>query len=591
MKKRPVSLLLLSLLFCTAFAGGRRGAGASCPSVADTVPDSVRSLYYYTEGLKQRQIKGDTVGAAASFRAAIGHDTTYAPAYYELAATWGESAPQRLDEVIRLSGTASRLDTTNKWYLQLYGQSLVLGSRYDRATEVYRRLTRLDPRNADHYRLLAALYEQLQRPTEALAVLDTATVRFGRLAPLEAMKQRLLLATGQYERATREAEALVAAEPYEASHRLALGQIYERTGRDSMAQATYSRAVALAPGDLTTLAVVGDYYNRKRNYRAFLSITRRLFESDALSVEGKVSQFERLTSDVRFYRQYYLQINELAELLALKYPQDPSVADLYGQHLIASGELDKALSLYKAHTSDRPAVKRYFTMVIDIESYKQRPDSAERYVQEAQRLFPDDAEFRIARGHLHAYAKRYNEAVKSYRASLPYATTDSLRGVIWGYIGDSYYGAGETRRCYKAYDRSLRYWLENAMVLNNYAYFLAEEGRRLGEALDLSGRAVALEGNNPTYLDTYGWVLYKLGRIEEAKKTMQLAISLDGGRSADLQLHYGDILAASGERFMAEVYWRKALENGYEDPEAISQRFERLQAESPNAKERNTPRK
>lgn len=587
--RRPAALvMILSLLFCTAFAG-RRGDLSACQAVMDSVPDSLRSLYYYTEGLKQRHILGDTLQASALFEAAIGHDSTYAPAYYELAATWGERAPHRLDEVISLSGIASRLDTTNKWYLQLYGQSLILGRRYEGATEVYRRLTRRDPRNADHYRMLAALYEQQQRPHEALAVLDTATVRFGRIAELETMKQRLLLTTGQYERAISETEALVASEPYEASYRLRLGEVYERTGRDSLARVSYARAVALAPTDLTTLAIVGDYYNRKRDYRAFLGITRRLFESESLPVSGKVSQFERLTSDLRFYREYYLQLNELAELLALKYPTDPSVADLYGKHLIASGELDKALALYKAHTADRPAVKQYFTMVIDIESYKQRPDSAERYVQEALRLFPEDADFRIARGHIHAYAKRYNEAVKSYRAALPYATSDSLRGVIWGYIGDSYYGAGDTRRCYKAYDRSLRYWIGNAMVLNNYAYFLTEEGRRLSQALDMAGRAVALEGNNPTYLDTYGWVLYKLGRVAEAKKTMQLAISLDGGRSADLQLHYGDILAASGERFMAEVYWRKALENGYEDPEAITRRFEQLEQSTSTSKKPNEP--
>ena len=114
-------------------------------------------------------------------------------------------------------------------------------------------------------------------------------------------------------------------------------------------------------------------------------------------------------------------------------------------------------------------------------------------------------------------------------------------------------------------------------MLNNYAYFLAEEGSRLERALDMSGRAVALDANNPTYLDTYAWVLFKLGRTAEAKRSMQLAISLDGGKSPDLQLHYGDILAVSGERFMAEVYWRKALENGYEDPEAVARRFEWLE--------------
>ena len=53
---------------------------------------------------------------------------------------------------------------------------------------------------------------------------------------------------------------------------------------------------------------------------------------------------------------------------------------------------------------------------------------------------------------------------------------------------------------------------------------------------------------------------------------MQQALSLDRGNSAELALHYGDILHALGEDFMAKTYWRKALERGA-DKEEIEQRF------------------
>lgn len=58
---------------------------------------------------------------------------------------------------------------------------------------------------------------------------------------------------------------------------------------------------------------------------------------------------------------------------------------------------------------------------------------------------------------------------------------------------------------------------------------------------------------------------------------MQQAISLDSQNSPDLQAHYGDILFALGERFMAEVYWRKALDNGF-DADEIARRLEQLKA-------------
>ena len=196
----------------------------------------------------------------------------------------------------------------------------------------------------------------------------------------------------------------------------------------------------------------------------------------------------------------------------------------------------------------------------------------------------------MARGHAHVYAKRYRDAIRAYRNSLRHAATDTLRGTIWGLIGDAWQQIAlqepKARRkalesCYRAYDKSLAYYKDNPLVLNNYAYFLSEEDRELEKALEMASRTVALTDNNPTYLDTYAWVLFKLGRTAEAKKTQQQAIALDRHNSPELALHYGDILAALGERFMAEIYWRKALENGYDDPEAIARRIEKLKSEPP----------
>ena len=140
------------------------------------------------------------------------------------------------------------------------------------------------------------------------------------------------------------------------------------------------------------------------------------------------------------------------------------------------------------------------------------------------------------------------------------------------------------KECYKAYERSLRYWPDNTMVLNNYAYFLSLEERDLERALTMSSRVVALTDNNPTYLDTHGWVLFKLGRTDEARKILQKAVALDGQKSPELMVHYGDILHLLGEQFMAEIYWRRALEKGY-DARQIEQRLKQPAVKKPEPKE------
>jgi tetratricopeptide (TPR) repeat protein len=83
----------------------------------------------------------------------------------------------------------------------------------------------------------------------------------------------------------------------------------------------------------------------------------------------------------------------------------------------------------------------------------------------------------------------------------------------------------------------------------------------------MSKRAIDAEPNNESYVDTYAWILHRLGRNEEAKRYMRQALTLSGQRDASLLCHYADILWALGEKFMAETYWKKAVEVGYDSEE------------------------
>ncbi|MBQ2418803.1 MAG: tetratricopeptide repeat protein [Alistipes sp.] len=93
----------------------------------------------------------------------------------------------------------------------------------------------------------------------------------------------------------------------------------------------------------------------------------------------------------------------------------------------------------------------------------------------------------------------------------------------------------------------------------------------------MAQRATALSQNNATYLDTLAWVYYKMGQYDEAKRYMQQAMSFDTENSSELALHYGDILDALGSTFLAQTYWRKALERGA-DAEKIESRIEAQKA-------------
>ena len=415
----------------------------------------------------------------------------------------------------------------------------------------------------------------------------------GRHPYLSRMKRHLLIQTKQTDKALEEAKILVEEQPHEAEHHVVLAELYGVSGNDSLARREYDAALKIDSSRLETLMSLSDYYNGRHDFRSMLWVTRKLFLSDEMPLEQKIHRFELFTSELEFYRANYFQLHDLASVLAIHYPTDKRVVELYANHLIASGQLEEALKHYKSHLKDEPTEVDYYLTVIDIESYLERPDSVKRYVNEALTIFPDKIELHLAEGNVRYRMGNHIGAAMSYHKALKYADNDTLRSQIWGQIGDVYHAYGEAsgiligklyqRDCYRAYKKALKYNPDNVLVLNNWAYFLSVEGKQLERALQMAERVTELTERNPTYMDTHAWILFRMGRLEEARQLMRQAVALDGQKSPELLLHYGDILHALGEQFMAETYWKKALEKGA-DKTKIEERMKRPKVEKPTPK-------
>lgn len=120
--------------------------------------------------------------------------------------------------------------------------------------------------------------------------------------------------------------------------------------------------------------------------------------------------------------------------------------------------------------------------------------------------------------------------------------------------GDMSYQMGRARDAYRFYEEALEVDPDCTAVLNNYAYYLSEEGKSLRKALKMSRKAIAIEPDNPTFLDTCGWILYLLGRPKEAKPLFKHAMIYGGKDSAVILEHYSVILESLGERDLSIYY-------------------------------------
>ena len=99
----------------------------------------------------------------------------------------------------------------------------------------------------------------------------------------------------------------------------------------------------------------------------------------------------------------------------------------------------------------------------------------------------------------------------------------------------------------------------DAQAYKNYAYSLVERNKDIDYALTLAEKAIELSPNTSAYLDTIGWIYFKLGDLDKAKEFIAKSIVYDDSSAVVLE-HYGDVLIALNDKDEALVFYKKAFE-------------------------------
>jgi tetratricopeptide (TPR) repeat protein len=132
-------------------------------------------------------------------------------------------------------------------------------------------------------------------------------------------------------------------------------------------------------------------------------------------------------------------------------------------------------------------------------------------------------------------------------------------------LGAAYERSGKREQAVAEFRRLLDADPEYHAALNYLGYMFAERGENLGEAQKLIEKAVALEPDNGAYVDSLGWVYYRLGRFEQARATLERATRLETA-DGTVQEHLGDVYGAMGQRDRAGEAYRRAIALEAGDP-------------------------
>ncbi len=386
-----------------------------------------------------------------------------------------------------------------------------------RAIGEYRRALQYDSSASTIYLSLAEDYYLLKLYDDAIYYLQGALrVDTNNVAALEFLSD-LLLESNQYDSAISVAQKLISLSPENLHYRQSLAGIYLRQERPAEAIQQYEAILQEDSSDTETLKQLSTIYIAIKDFKRALDISQRLFAQD--STDDRVN---------------FTIASLLAEL------DRASEADQYFARTI---ELNK----------DDP---RYFTNWAFLHMGNKNYSRAIQILQRGAQHHPKAADIWGLLGSAYERAGQDSSALKALDHSLELDATQIGPYITLGYVFDR---RGEYQKALDVYNQAIAIAPEDPLLLNNYAYLLAQRQVRLDEALQMVQKALDKAPENSSYLDTIGWVYFGLGDYAKAREYIERALEKDKN-NAEVLHHLGDIYEALGDKTKARECWRQALE-------------------------------
>jgi tetratricopeptide (TPR) repeat protein len=510
---------------------------------------------------KKNQITGNDDKAEEIFRQYTDKYPDDAVAWFELARIVANK--KQVHEAVDLAGKAAKLDPSNIWYQLFYAEVLQIDGKYKDAIAIYEKITDTNPENLDYYYQLAALYLSTEKYLDAVRVYNEIENKAGFSEEISVQKEKIYLLLNDLPKAEHELQALVAAYPDDPHYLSILAEFYMNNKMQDKGLETYHKVQQLDPGNPYVHMSMADYYRKTGNKQKAFEELKEGFENPNLDIDTKISILVAFFDINQLPDDSKAMVEELNKILVAVHPNDPKSHSIYGDFLVQDKKNAEARDEYlKVITLDSSKFV-VWEEVLRLDLVLEKYDHLIQYSNRAKELFPDQPIPFFFAGIARYELKQYEDAVKDFNNGIKLiANNDELLSEFYMYLGDTWHSLKDTAQSDKAYEKSLSLKNDNAYVLNNYAYYLSLRNQNLAKAETMSKKAVTLDPKNSSFQDTYGWVLYKLQRYDDARTWVGKALEDKDSVSAEVMEHYGDILYKLGDTSMAIEYWQKAKAKG-----------------------------
>ena len=516
--------------------------------------------YAFIEAMQYKEF-GKPDLAAQTLMKCIVRDSTCAACYYELSKIFYNVDDKR-NALFYAQKTVS-IDNSNYWYLKLLSEMQRLNEKYFDADSTYNFIVKKGFKNIDDDYNHALVLLSLKQHKKAFELLDKIERENGISEMVTLTKYKYYLITGKQRKAIDELKKLIIAFPENVQYYGMIAELYAVIKDDKNALLNYNILLNAEPKNVAANVSYARYFINRKDTIIARKRFNLIFDDTIFSEDEKIKALYQFCDESpnTWANKVYMasKVHILENVYSTSISMNEAITDYYekmNNYNAARRVTNKLLNL---NNSNAKYWEKYFYFSNFLKDY----NSILSVADSVNNLYRKNPTLILFSGLANFESKNYNQTINFLKKGLEIENINQFyeeQAIL--FITESYIKLNKKDSAYLFFEKGLNDKVKSVVLLNNYAYYLSENNDLLDKALKMSKIVITNEPTNPTYLDTYAWVFYKLKDYNNAYKYIKLAFKYGGNKNPDVNEHFADICFCYNKKSEAIKYWKEAIKLG-----------------------------
>lgn len=516
---------------------------------------ALTDLFYKAETYR---ITGRTELAKEVYGEILALDASHETALYQLARIWFAQGDHFETQSILSNALEQYPD--NPWIWRLSAQNSRQIGDFRSSLRAFERLIVLEPEKIEYVQeaIQSALAAGVsEKALEYLSVLES---KVGHSPEIIQQKVELYLKRNDSKGASKVLKEAVKAHPEIPEYRGLFAQFLDGNNQSKKAEKVLLRAVADFPYNAPLAMEYARILQSKKDFETSFIYLEKALSMPGMTLQEKGPVLLSLWESAKLQKDLLPMVERSWQATKLLHENESAYFLLEGERLIIEGDFSGSVGAYLRATELGYASAEVYTQILELCKESGQDSIAVHVLGELAEGYSERIEV------LSYVAFSYYER-KLWEQCSRWSVVGAERSlkdedIIWFYdmAGRAFFAQDSIDKGVHAYEESLRIE-RGASSLNSLAWQLGKRGLMLEKALTLTQESNVKRPLESAYLDTWAWVLYKMGRYAEAQEKMALALQLQRtSPDATLFRHAAKIEMALGNKEKALEYKAQAKE-------------------------------